>query len=261
MARVAASTSPPAVEVAVAPPPVWHSLAAGGASAIVSRLVTCELHEGARSHRDSDRAAQLAAVKGRRMVSHHRLHSAGKVRCVPACLRACLPACLPHSPLATVPPSCPFPSDPPDTVKSRLQVQGSGGCAALYTGTGHAFAKIAAQEVGWAGGMGTGGCGGMHAAGGFSPGGGCCAAGPTPKRLRSRAQVGVTADSPLHRHHAAVLGLALASGAGVAALCSPVCVCACAMVQRASTPCHGRRACAAFTAALAASCSPSSQQT
>ena len=93
MARVAASTSPPAVEVAVAPPPVWHSLAAGGASAIVSRLVTCELHEGARSHRDSDRAAQLAAVKGRRMVSHHRLHSAGKVRCVPACLPACLPAC------------------------------------------------------------------------------------------------------------------------------------------------------------------------
>ncbi|PSC69265.1 mitochondrial carrier family [Micractinium conductrix] len=76
MARVAASTSPPAVEVAVAPPPVWHSLAAGGASAIVSRLVTY----------------------------------------------------------------------PPDTVKSRLQVQGSGGCAALYTGTGHAFAKIAAQE-------------------------------------------------------------------------------------------------------------------
>ncbi|KAL4423639.1 hypothetical protein ABPG77_009226 [Micractinium sp. CCAP 211/92] len=61
---------------AAPPPPVWHSLTAGGASAIVSRLVTY----------------------------------------------------------------------PPDTVKARLQVQGSGGAGVLYRGTADAFAKIAARE-------------------------------------------------------------------------------------------------------------------
>lgn len=40
------------------------------------------------------------------------------------------------------------PADPPDTVKARLQVQGSGGADVLYRGTADAFAKIAAREVG-----------------------------------------------------------------------------------------------------------------
>jgi hypothetical protein len=35
---------------------------------------------------------------------------------------------------------------PPDTVKSRLQVQGAGGCARLYSSSADAFVKIAATE-------------------------------------------------------------------------------------------------------------------
>lgn len=47
------------------------------------------------------------------------------------------------------PHSCSHPlADPPDTVKARLQVQGSGGAGVLYRGTADAFAKIAAREVG-----------------------------------------------------------------------------------------------------------------
>jgi hypothetical protein len=67
--------------------------------------------------------------------------------CLPACLAAAVvrplspPAHLPHA-------AClPCPADPPDTVKSRLQVQGASGAGMVYSSTLDAFAKIGAREV------------------------------------------------------------------------------------------------------------------
>lgn len=71
-------------------------------------------------------------------------------RCGPlAAIVACLPPLMP-------PPLCPLPTrstDPPDTVKSRLQVQGSGS-GQMYSGTVDAFAQIARREVCLVGGWG-----------------------------------------------------------------------------------------------------------
>lgn len=106
---------------AAAPP--WHATIAGGASAVVSRTFTCAWVEPLPPPPlDCPAAAACWDPAG-----HLRL---------------------------AVPSNC-TPADPPDTVKARLQVQGSGGASMVYRGTADAFAKIAAREVRC-------GCGGLR---------------------------------------------------------------------------------------------------
>lgn len=131
------------MDAAAPPPPVWHSLTAGGASAVVSRLVTC---------------AFLGTLPGAVTKMQSRY-----LTTLRSSLSTCASATLNHAPgprwllVFTLNPSmpCTLPlwacspvADPPDTVKARLQVQGSGGAGVLYRGTADAFAKIAAREVG-----------------------------------------------------------------------------------------------------------------
>lgn len=101
--------------------PFWHGMVAGGSSGVISRLFTCAPF--AREHQHS--AASL---------SQCARASAPQIERLCVCIFNALWFDPPH-PLLLV-------ADPPDTVKSRLQVQGASGSAVQYAGTLDAFTKV-----------------------------------------------------------------------------------------------------------------------